>query len=84
MNSKHRKTLEAILAKPTVSDTAWKDVEALILALGGKVIEGNGSRVRVMLNGIPTVFHRPHPKREASKAQIDSVRDFLRDAGVVP
>lgn len=84
MNSKHRRTLVAIFAKPTHSDVLWSDVEALLLALGATVTEAEGSRVKILLRGVRAVFHRPHPKREASKAQIDSVRDFLRTAGVLP
>ena len=82
MNSKHRRTIEAIFSKPTMSDIAWSDVEKAIVALGGTMSEGTGSRVRFLLNGTIATFHRPHPKREATKAQINSVRDYLIAAGV--
>jgi hypothetical protein len=82
MNSKQRRTLKAIFAKPTRSDLAWVDVEALIMALGAQRSEGAGSRGRFLLNGTRITLHRPHPQHEASKAQIDSVRDFLIAAEV--
>lgn len=82
MNSKHRRTIEAIFSKPTMSDIAWSDVEKAIVALGGTMSEGTGSRVRFLLNGTIATFHRPHPRREATKAQINSVRDYLIAAGV--
>lgn len=46
------------------------------------VKEGNGSRVRVELNGFIAVFHRPHPEKEASKSRVRAAREFLEKAGV--
>ena len=43
MNSKHRKTLEAIFSKPTLGGIKFVDIEALVVALGGEVVEGAGS-----------------------------------------
>ncbi|WP_169928962.1 hypothetical protein [Macromonas bipunctata] len=51
MNSKHRKTLEAIFSKPTQGNIKFSDVESLVLALGGEVVEGAGSRVAMHLHG---------------------------------
>jgi hypothetical protein len=82
MNSKHRKTLTAIFAAPTRSDIPWDDIESLFLALGGEVTEGSGSRVRVYLNGVRAVFHRPHPERVTEKGAVGSVRRFLTEAGI--
>ncbi len=45
MNSKHRKTLEAIFAKPVTGTIEWSRIEALLIAVGCEVIEGRGSRV---------------------------------------
>lgn len=43
---------------------------------------GRGSRVRVALNGIRAVFHRPHPQNVTDKGALLSVRRFLTTAGV--
>ena len=51
------------------SNIPWSDVEALFVALGAEVTEGHGSRVRVALNGVRAVFHRPHPEKEAAGEQ---------------
>ncbi|MEM1011998.1 MAG: type II toxin-antitoxin system HicA family toxin [Planctomycetota bacterium] len=59
-------------------------MESLLRSLGATLEEGAGSRVRVSLNGIDAVFHRPHPQPEASRAVIRSVRSFLINAGVTP
>lgn len=84
MNSRHRKTLEAIYERPDRSDIAWRDIEALLLALGADVSEGQGSRVRVALQGVRAVFHRPHPQKETDKGAVKSMRRFLQEAGVEP
>ena len=84
MDSKHRKTLEAIFEKPERANIAWRDIEALLIALGAEITEGNGSRVRVALKGVRAVFHRPHPNKETNKGAVKSVRRFLEAAGVKP
>lgn len=84
MDSKHRKTLVAIFEKPERANIAWRDVEALLNALGAEISEGNGSRVRVALKDVRAVFHRPHPHKETNKGAVKSVRRFLEAAGVKP
>jgi hypothetical protein len=84
VESKHRRILEAIFEKPERANIAWRDVESLFIVLGAEISEGSGSRVRVALNKVRAVFHRPHPRKEASKAMIKSVRRFLEEAGVKP
>jgi len=82
MNAKHRKILERVFKTPTPSDVKWSDIEKLFIGFGAEVTEGNGSRVRIALNGVKAVFHRPHPKRETDKGALKSVRQFLINAGI--
>jgi hypothetical protein len=82
VDSKHRRTLEAIFERPERANILWRDIESLMIALGGEVSEGSGSRVRVALNGVRAVFHRPHPRKEANKPTVRSVRRFLEQAGI--
>jgi hypothetical protein len=84
VDSKHQKTLEAIFERPERANIPWRDVEALLIALGAEITDGNGSRRRVALNGVRAVFHRPHPHKETDKGAIKSVRRFLESAGVKP
>jgi hypothetical protein len=84
VNAKHRRTLEAVFERPERADIAWRDIEGLLAALGGELSEGQGSRVRVALNGVRAVFHRPHPQKETNKAAVKSVRRFLLEAGIKP
>lgn len=83
MNKKHARTLDKIIEKPERSDIPWKDIESLVVALGGEISEGRGSRVRICLNGIRAVFHRPHPKRVTDKGAVSSMRRFLKEAEVI-
>jgi len=82
MNKKQRQTLKRIFESPVRSDISWIDIESLFTALGADMSEGRGSRVRVALNAVRAVFHRPHPKRVTNKEAVKSVRRFLQEAGV--
>lgn len=84
LNSIHRKTLAALFAVPTPSSLEWRRLEALLVALGAQVVEGNGSRVRFELHGVVATFHRPHPRKEAKPYQVRDAREFLLQAGVQP
>lgn len=84
MQTKHRRTLEAIFEKPERSNIPWQDIEALFIALGAEVTEGRGSRVRVALDDVRAVFHRPHPQKEPEKGAVKSVRRFLQEADITP
>ena len=84
MNKKQRRTLEAIFNDPVSANIAWRDIEALFLVLGAEISEGRGSRIRVALNDVRAVFHRPHPQPETKKGAVKSVRRFLQEAGVTP
>lgn len=84
MNAKHRRTLQAIFARPDRADIAWRDMESLLVAVGAELSEGNGSRVRIALHGVRAVFHRPHPEKETDKGAVKSMRRFLQEAGIEP
>jgi hypothetical protein len=82
MNSKNRSTLADIRRDPVLSSIPWIEIENLFRALGAKISEGSGSRIRVSLNGRRAVFHRPHPERVTDKGCVKSVRVFLDGAGI--
>ena len=82
MNKKQRLVLKLLFEKPERSDILWRDIEGLLAALGANLSEGKGSRVRVALNDVRAVFHRPHPERVTNKAAVKSVRRFLVESGV--
>lgn len=84
MNTTHRKTLVAIFTDPVSRSLEWRRIEALLVALGCRVIEGDGSRVRFEKDGIIATFHRPHPTKEAKPYQVRDARYFLENIGVTP
>jgi hypothetical protein len=83
VNSKQRKVLAAIFIKPTLASIVFADIESLIKALGGTVLEREGSRVSIQLMGEEWRCHRPHPGKEA-KYQVEQARDLLERVGVNP
>ena len=83
MNAKHKNTLKKLFAVPLRPGIAWTDIEGLLKALGADISEGAGSRVRISLNGVRAAFHRPNPHKETDKGARQSMRRFLREAGVL-
>jgi hypothetical protein len=84
MNKSHRQTLEVIFSQPVPGTLEWRRIESLFAALGAQTIEGSGSRVRFVLNGIIGTFHRPHPAKEAKPYQVRDARTVLENAGEKP
>ena len=84
MNKRHQRTLESILARSISGTIRWRDVEAMLKALGAVLDERSGSRVAVMLNDRVAVLHRPHPSPEMDKGAVRDLRRFLENAGVRP
>ncbi len=84
MNAKHRRTRAAIFTDPISGNIKWRDIEAMLRALGAKIEKGEGSRVHVLLSGKPATFHRPHPRPDADKGAVKAVRRFLIEAGKMP
>lgn len=84
MNSKARRTLVAVFARPTSAAIVFSDIEALAKALGGTVAEREGSRVRIELRGEVWRCHRPHSGKEAKRYQVEEFRELLFRLGVAP
>ena len=84
MKAKHRRTLEAIFATPPRAGIVFSDIEAIVIAIGGEVREGEGSRVAFELKGSRRYLHRPHPGKEAKKYQVEELREWLKYLEVMP
>ncbi|MBL1259933.1 MAG: type II toxin-antitoxin system HicA family toxin [Thiotrichaceae bacterium] len=76
--------LAAIFADPVSANIKWRDIESLLVHHGAEISEGRGARIRVRLNDVRAVFHRPHPEPDADKGAVKSVRRYLIEAGVTP
>jgi len=84
MKAKHRKTLAAIFSNPVNGNMEWAKIEALLIALGCRVIEASGSGVTFEKDGVRAYFHRPHPEKEALVYRIKDAREFLTKIGETP
>lgn len=85
MNRRHRRTLESIFARPTSGNVAWRDALALLKALGADIDESRaGSRVGILLHGIPVVMHKPHPSPMLDKGAVVALREYLEQCGILP
>ena len=84
ISGRHEATLAAIFDRPTRANVRWRDVEALLLALGATIKQGSGSRVRAELGGRFFNIHAPHPRPELKRYAVEGVRDFLTDQGIMP
>ena len=84
LNARHQKTLQLIFSLPAPATLEWRKIESLLVALGAKVSEGNGCRVRFEINQIVASFHRPHPDKEAQVYQVRDAMAFLIAVGVTP
>lgn len=70
MNRKQQKIYKAIFTTPTLANINFSNMEKLVIGCGGEIIEGNGSRMAFILNGVKLFAHRPHPDKEAKKYQV--------------
>lgn len=84
MNSRHRKTLEAIFSEPVNGNLEWSRIEALLISVGCLMIEGSGSAVTFEKDGRKANVHRPHPRKEALKYRLKQVREYLTQLGMTP
>jgi hypothetical protein len=84
MKRKHLVTLARIFSRPIPGNIRWVDMEALLLALGAKISEEEGSRIGVRLFGDRRVFHRPHPSPDTDKGAVAAIKKWLESNGVKP
>jgi len=84
MKARYQKTLQAIFRQPTSGTIAFADIVALFETLGGEVHEREGSRIKITLKNEQWRCHRPHPRKEAKKYQVEEAREFLERIGIKP
>ena len=70
LGKRHLKRLAAIFEEPVPAGIHRSDIEKLLEASGAEISEGCGSRVRIALNDVRAVFHRPHPQKWGKRGQV--------------
>jgi hypothetical protein len=83
MSRHHTQLIRSIFHDPPPHNLHWRDVEALLRHVGAQVEPISGARVRVTLNRMEEVLHRPHGD-EVDRQSVLHVRAFLGRAGVTP
>ena len=84
MNNKQRKILLSIFQKPTPTGLKWRSVTSLIKTLGGEIRHGDGSRIRIDLQGESVNIHSPHPQKELHRYAVRLIKELLEKIGVKP
>ena len=56
----------------------------MLRELGADLLEREGSRVAVVLDGEVHIQHRPHPSPCMDKGAVADLRDFLKNRGITP
>ena len=84
MNSKQRKTLEAIFADPLSKTLPWDDIESLLMSIGCRLIKKGGSAVAFEKGGQMFHAHKPHPQNTVKQYVVKAARKFLSKIGETP
>ena len=79
LNHRHRDTLEKIFTHPTSGNIEWREVLALLEAVGTVTEEHNG-KVKVTL-GPETEVLQPPREKDVDKQLIVDLRRMLTNAG---
>jgi hypothetical protein len=84
MGHKHESLIRSIFSEPASGNIHWREVESLLHHLGATVESLSGARLRVRLNGVEGILHRPHHSNVLDRQGIRHVREYLAHAGMTP
>ena len=75
--SKKEKLLKRFLELPLRSDLTYPQLEILLISLGYKKVEGDGSRVKFLKDTTPIIIHKPHPGNILKKYVVKQLQEIL-------
>ena len=81
MSHKHQQLLRTIFRDPASGNIHWREIESLIRHLGAEIEPLSGARIRVKLNHVEGILHRPHHGNTLDRNAIQNLREFLARAG---
>lgn len=84
MSHKHESLVRAIFHDPISGNIHWREIESLLHHLGATVEQLSGARIRVVLNGMEGILHRPHHSNTLGRQDIQHLREYLAHARVTP
>jgi hypothetical protein len=84
MSRHHANLIRSIFHDPPSGNMHWREVEALLKHVGASLEPISGARIRVRLNRMEDVLHRPHHSNVLDAKSLLHVRGFLARAGITP
>jgi hypothetical protein len=84
MSRHHAQLIRSIFHDPPSHNLHWRDIESLLHHVGAEVESLSGARIRMKLNRMEGILHRPHHGNTLDKSAIVHLREFLARAGVTP
>jgi hypothetical protein len=84
MSRRHAHLIRSIFHDPPSGNVHWRDIESLLKHVGSSIEQLSGARVRVKLNRMEDVLHRPHHSNVLDARSLLHLREVLARAGVTP
>jgi hypothetical protein len=84
MSRHHANLIRTIFHDPPSGNVHWRDIESLLKHVGASLEPLSGARVRVKIDRMETVLHRPHHSNVFDASSLVHLRGFLARAGVTP
>jgi hypothetical protein len=84
MSRHHANLIRSIFHDPPSGNVHWREIESLLKHVGASLEPLSGARIRVKLNRMEGVLHRPHHSNVLDASSLSHLREFLARAGVTP
>jgi hypothetical protein len=84
MSRHHADLIRSIFHDPPSGNIHWRDIESLLRHVGASLEPISGARIRMKLNRMEGVLHRPHHSNVLEARALVHLREFLARAGVTP
>jgi hypothetical protein len=84
VSHKHEQLLRTIFHDPISGNIHWREIESLLGHLSADIEQLSGARMRVKLNGVEGILHRPHHGNTLDKSAVRHLREYLAHARCTP
>jgi len=84
MSNKHAQLLRTLFHDPVSANIHWREIESLLHHIGADIEPLPGARIRVKINRMEGILHRPHRGNTLDRNAVQHVREVLSRAGITP
>ena len=84
MSRRHAHLIRSIFHDPPSGNIHWREVESLLKHVGASLEPLSGARIRVHLNRMEGILHRPHHSNVLDASALLHLRELLARGGVTP